>query len=112
MIDILSNQTRGNFAREKLLISLCACSLEIGPGDDLVDMGIAFYSVFFFKLFFYWWEGLIDFLSNQIKSSFKFARETQAKLLKWSLNKIAPGDLVGMGISWERGILYRFFTSS
>lgn len=52
MIDIPSNQTRGNFAREKLLISLCACSLEIGPGDDLVDMGIAFYSVFFFLTLF------------------------------------------------------------
>lgn len=52
MIDILSNQTRGNFARETLLISLCACSLEIGPGDDLVDMGIAFYSVFFFLTLF------------------------------------------------------------
>lgn len=51
MIDILSNQTRGNFAREKLLINLYACSLEIGPGDDLVDMGIAFYSVFFLNSF-------------------------------------------------------------
>lgn len=47
-IFFLTKQEAISRERHILLISLCACSLEIGPGDDLVDMGIAFYSVFFF----------------------------------------------------------------